>query len=342
MRYYGTSHDGLWGGSWWQSAILMASLADISSLDSSYNGTYFDTYSTTYEKAPGFNGYTGFIDEFYDDEGWWGNAWLAVYDLTKDPDYLNLAISIYDDIAGGSDTPCGGKYWSKTGTYIASIANGKTTKICRSSVNREVNSNPELYIALAAGLANRVTSDQKQKYLDAATTGWDWLFSIGVVGDDWLIVDGVDNNTCQPTGSKYSYNQGVILGAAVELAQATDNSTYLDLAGNIANATTATNSTFTDEDGVIKDCENDSCDIQAAMFKGPLFRGLRQLQLASPHDNWKDFITANAQSLWNHALNDTNGNCNTGSAFMGPMTGVNEVTQGSALDCLVAAWAVAS
>lgn len=191
-------------------------------------------------------------------------------------------------------------------------------------------------------MANRVSSDQKQSYLDAATTGWDWFFNIGVVGDDWLVVDGVDNSTCQPTGNKYSYNQGVILSAAVELATATGNSTYLDLAGNIANATTATNGTFTNENGVLLDCENDSCDIQGAMFKGPLFRGLRQLQLANPHDNWKDFITTNAQSLWNNALNDTNGECNTGAAFMGPMTGVNEVTQGSALDCLVAAWAVTS
>lgn len=125
MRYYGTSNDGLWGGSWWQSAILMASLADISSLDSSYNGTYFNTYSNTYVNAPKFNGYTGFIDDYYDDEGWWANAWLTVYDLTENPDYLNLAINMYNDIAGGQTEGCGGIYWSKTGNYIASIANGK-------------------------------------------------------------------------------------------------------------------------------------------------------------------------------------------------------------------------
>ncbi|KAH8704203.1 glycosyl hydrolase [Talaromyces proteolyticus] len=323
MRYYGTSHDGLWGGSWWQSAILMASLADISSLDSSYNGTYFNTYSNTYSNAPSFNGYTGFLDDFYDDEGWWGNAWLTVYDLTKNSDYLNLAISIYNDISGGVDTPCGGGlYWEKGQPYIASIAN-------------------ELYIALAAGLANRVPSDQAQPYLDAATSGWDWFVNIGVIDTDWLVVDGVDNTTCQPTGSKYSYNQGVILSAAVELATATGHSFYLETAGRIANATTATNGTFTDENGVLKDCAT-GCDVQGAMFKGPFFRGLRQLQLADPHDNWKDFITTNAQSLWNHALNDTNGDCNTGASFAGPMSDVNEVTQGAALDCLVAAWAVTS
>ncbi|EED16319.1 hypothetical protein TSTA_014150 [Talaromyces stipitatus ATCC 10500] len=229
---------------------------------------------------------------FYDDEGWWGIAWLAVYNLTENPDYLNLAISIYNDIQGGVDMPCGGLWWDKSKGYIASIAN-------------------ELYIALAAGLANHVSSDQAQSYLDAATIGWDWFTNIGVVGDDWLVVDGVDTSSCEPTGAKWSYNQI----AAVELAQATGNSSYLDYAGNISNATTAINGTFPDANGVIKDCTG-GCDIQSDMFKGSLFRGLRQLQLADPHDNWKNFIETNAQSLWNYALKVTNGGeCNTGMMF---------------------------
>lgn len=141
MRYYGTSNNGLWGGSWWQSAILMASLADIGSLDSSYNGTYFGTYSNTYSNAPSFNGYTGFLDDYYDDEGWWGNAWLTVYDLTQDQDYLNLAINIYNDISGGVDTPCGGLYWNKDGGYIASIANGKHLQLLAAFKRKKKNSN---------------------------------------------------------------------------------------------------------------------------------------------------------------------------------------------------------
>jgi hypothetical protein len=78
------------------------------------------------------------------------------------------------------------------------------------------------------------------------------------------------------------------------------------------------------------------------MFKGALFWGLHQLQLANPHDNWNNFITTNAKALWNNALNVTNGQCNTGSDFRGPMTSVNGVTQGAALDVLVAVWAVTS
>jgi hypothetical protein len=120
-------NSGLWGDNdWWQSAIFMTALADISSLDSSYNGTYFDTYATTYTNAPGYGDYTGFIDSYDDDEGWWGVAWLTVYDLTENPDYLNLAISIYNDISQYKSS-CGGIIWEKGGTYLASIANGKST-----------------------------------------------------------------------------------------------------------------------------------------------------------------------------------------------------------------------
>jgi rhamnogalacturonyl hydrolase YesR len=47
----------------------------------------------------------------------------------------------------------------------------------------------------------------------------------------------MNNDTCEPTGSKRTYNQGVILNAATELYKATGNLSYLKLAGNIADAT---------------------------------------------------------------------------------------------------------
>lgn len=125
MRSYQVSDAGLWGKDlWWQSGIMLTALAELCSLDSGYNGTYFNTFGTTYSTAPGYGGYTGFIDQYDDDEGWWGVAWLAAYDLTKNPDYLNLAINIEKDIAGNKAS-CGGIIWEKGGNYLASIANGK-------------------------------------------------------------------------------------------------------------------------------------------------------------------------------------------------------------------------
>lgn len=201
-----------------------------------------------------------------------------------------------------------------------------------------------LYIQLGAGLANRVSSDQKQTYLNAAMAGWDWFFNIGVVNSDHFVVDGVDYTTCKPTGIIYTYNQGVILGAAAELYRATGNSTYLDLAGNIANAVTATGSQLTNADGILMDsCDRTtSCSGSGAEFKGPFVKNLRKLQLARGNPQWVDFLETNAQSIWNNDLQISKGDCLVGEYWAGPYSTSDSASQGIALDALVAAFAVTS
>lgn len=325
MRSYDSS-TGIWENDWWESANMMSALADFSALDSSYASIYYSTYATTYNNAPSVFGYTNFQDEYYDDEGWWALAWLNVYDLTQDSDYLNLAISLFNDIKGGLTTPCGGGiWWDKDKSYIASISNA-------------------LYIQLGAGLANRVSSDQKQTYLDAAEAGWDWFFNIGVVNSDHYVVDGVDYTTCEPEGDIYTYNQGVILGAAAELYTATGNGTYLDLAGNIATAVTTPSTTLTNGNSILMDsCDRTtSCSGDGSEFKGPFVKNLRKLQLARNNPQWLSFLETNAQSIWNNDLDVSNGDCLVGEYWAGPYTTGDAVSQGIALDALTAAFAVTS
>lgn len=185
-------------------------------------------------------------------------------------------------------------------------------------------------------------SDQKQTYLDAATAGWDWFWNSGVVTSDYFIVDGVNQTTCQPTGSIYTYNQGVILGAAVELYKATGNSTYLDLAGKIADAVTTPNSTLTSASGILEDgCDRqDDCSGDGEQFKGPFIKNLGKLQLVRNSDQWLNFITTNAQSIWNHDLNITNNACFVGDYWAGPYEPADASSQSVGLDALVAAYAV--
>ena len=99
MRSYNSS-TGVWENYWWQAANLMSALADFSALDLSYAPIYESTYASTYSNASSTFGYHGFLDDYYDDEGWWGLAWVNVYDLTQNSDYLNLAISIFNDMQG--------------------------------------------------------------------------------------------------------------------------------------------------------------------------------------------------------------------------------------------------
>ena len=41
----------------------------------------------------------GFLNEFYDDEGWWALAWLDVYELHGSARYLEMAESTFADMS---------------------------------------------------------------------------------------------------------------------------------------------------------------------------------------------------------------------------------------------------
>ena len=106
---------------WWNSGNAITVLADYSL--ASHTNQYVSTFSNTFTAAQKTS--AGFINNYYDDEGWWALAWIAAYDLTHTPQYLAMAQSIFDDMARGWDTStCGGGiWWSKDKTYKNAIAN---------------------------------------------------------------------------------------------------------------------------------------------------------------------------------------------------------------------------
>ena len=74
---------------------------------------------------------SGFLNDYYDDEGWWALAWIAAYDLTKNQQYLSQAEAIFNDMnAVFGKTNCstnsggtGGIWWDRPQTYVNAIAN---------------------------------------------------------------------------------------------------------------------------------------------------------------------------------------------------------------------------
>jgi uncharacterized protein YyaL (SSP411 family) len=38
------------------------------------------------------------LDGYYDDDSWWALAWIAAYDVSKNEEYLGLAIGIFEDL----------------------------------------------------------------------------------------------------------------------------------------------------------------------------------------------------------------------------------------------------
>jgi predicted alpha-1,6-mannanase (GH76 family) len=245
--------------------------------------------------------------------GWWALGWIASYDLTGDAKYLNTAKDIFEDMTGGWTTPCnGGIWWDKKKTSIAAISN-------------------ELFLSVAAHLANRVGDSEKEEYRNWATMEWDWFSGSGIINGDNVINDGIDQKTCKNDGKTvYTYNQGVILGGLAELAKATGDNKYTDAAASIAKGAMKV---LTD-DGILKE-PGTNLDEQGAQFKGVFVRGLAALNEKAPQQSYQDFLKTNADSAWNK---DKNSEGTIGPDWSGDQQGQYSTTShASGIDLLVAA-----
>src|SRR5687767_1487789 len=175
--------------------------------------------------------------------GWWALGLIRAFDVTGDRGYLDSAIIIFDDFASGLGGPCnGGVYWSRERKYVNAITN-------------------ELYLSIAASLANRIPSDPR--YLATARNQWEWFKNSGMINDKNLINDGL-NGKCKNNGLQtWSYNQGVILGGLVELHRANsksnpDDKSLLLQAKRIARAAIKH---LSNADGIL--VETDKCELRS-------------------------------------------------------------------------------
>lgn len=327
-----SSSTGLWDKAWWQSGNALTTLADFALKQPAeadklnIKGTIQNTFekaqlSTTKRRirrnmSATQSGFPGFINEFYDDEGWWALGLIHSYDATGDESYLESAVDIFNDMQRGGGTPCkGGIFWNKDRKYVNAVAN-------------------ELYMAVAASLGRRIPSNGT--YAQIASDQWAWFKKSGMINGQDLINDGLDGK-CKNNGLQtWTINQGVILGAAVELSQISSNGEYLSTATTIAKAATKA---LSNSDGILVEvdhCETQSshCGLDAKQFKGVFIRNLGYLDKAINDPDIKAFICRNADSIW--AKNRDNQN-RLGVAWAGPVVAANGATQGSGLDAFVAA-----
>jgi predicted alpha-1,6-mannanase (GH76 family) len=188
----------------------------------------------------------------------------------------------------------------------------------------------ELFLSVASHLANRMAN--KHYYLDTALEQWDWLQHSSMINAKSLINDGLSTKCTNNNGTVWSYNQGVILGALVELNSASQNQSYITRAQRIA---TAAIKALTDANGVLHDPCEPNCGADGSQFKGIFSRNLQKLQQAAPQPGFLSFFASNAASIWSYDRNAAN---QLSVVWSGPfLSPANASTQSSALDALVAA-----
>ncbi|KAF2737596.1 Six-hairpin glycosidase [Polyplosphaeria fusca] len=310
-KWYSSS-TGLWGDLWWQSGNMVTTIARFGIHDAAFKKTASDIVANTYAKSANLKGASNWKNDYYDDMGWWALGWIAAFDLTGDSKYLNSAKDLFEDMSGGHSTPCGGIWWDKKKTSVTAIAN-------------------ELFLSVAAHLANRVADNEKENYRNWAASEWDWFSKSGMINSNNVINDGLDKGTCKNNGETvFTYNQGVILGGLSELARATSDGGPINAAKKIASGAM---SHLTDGGILTEPSSDGKLDEQGAQFKGVFVRNLAALNANAPEKAYSDFLKKNADSV---KSKDINGDGVFGPRWQGPGGDANTASHASGVDLLVA------
>ena len=317
-----------WPSSWWNSAVATNTVIDY--MERTGDLSYLAQVDRTFErnKAPFPAGEMSsdeilgnFTSRAIDDAAWWGLTWASAYDLTGDQKYLDMSETIADYVHGYWDpgTCGGGVWWDAEKTYKNAVTNG-------------------LYVRLAAELHQRIDGDTV--WLERAETGWDWLQASGMVNEDGLVNDGLTGDCRNNGGTVWSYNQGLAIGAGLELYRATGDAEVLATSERLADAALASDELVSD--GVLTescDALDRTCDDNGKQFKGIFMRYLMDLTDTTGAERYQEFVDRQAATIWaeDRATGDRLGVRWAGGGTAQHPNVFDWRTQASALSALIAA-----
>jgi len=227
------------------------------------------------------------FNDYFDDMLWFALALERVHRATGEQRYLDEAIAIWDHVVaeGWNESQGWSLAWrTQQLAYKNTPANGPL-------------------VILGVRLSRL---DPSRDYLDIAGRAFDWLTAT-LVGADGFVEDGINRNDdgAIDTQWRFTYNQGLYVGAAVELFGATGDHEYLRRA--VQTAVTAVREL---SDGTVFPDEGDGGD--EGLFKGVYYRYLGELlavlagaeSYAEERAGLERFLRAGTDALWQNGLVD--------------------------------------
>jgi predicted alpha-1,6-mannanase (GH76 family) len=221
----------------------------------------------------------GWLDNSYDHEVWMTLALTRAFDLTGDHSYLDTAETIYKDIMAEQDATC-------CAPHLGGIWRDSAKTLKDTAANAG---------AALAG-ARLATRTSKPEYLDFAKLVYAFWLSDMVDQPAFVVYDQLPANGQRVTGSP-TLDQGVMIGAALELNAATGEAHYLTEAQGLGEYLIS-KATRTSSAGPVLD-DGTPCTGDCAAWKGIGYRYLAALYRRDPtHKEYALVLQGGANALW--------------------------------------------
>ena len=254
---------------WWHAHALDALLDGyLRKTEGEYLERFRKEYAGTYRE----NGNT-LLHYWYDDMEWMTLALLRAWDATKDEEYKKQALFVWEDIKTAWNDACGGGMaWKKDQLDYKNTPANAPAAIIAFRLYQRFGKKEDLE------WGEKIFTWNRDQLMDPETCFvWDGMNreGDGKIDKDW----------------KFTYCQGVMLGAALEYYRITGDKKQLELAEKIARRAVVE---LAGEDGIFNYEGKDDC----GLFRGIYFRYLYELVTVDDDcDNLKEIIFKNAAAV---------------------------------------------